>query len=303
MKTNNFFWGIFLTVLGVLFLIDNFSILNFDIEFFLNLWPLILILVGLKLLVKNQIITNVVVVVTSILLAMIVYAFVFNPFSCGNLRIYRDMKKEKQEAISHFYSSQIKNAKLDMEFSFGKMMINPSSDKLIDGEIRYKMNDYNFDGEISDTSALFFLRQNSSSISTILVLPSKKNSNYLSLNLNQNPDWEIKVNTNISDFDLDLSTLKCKEIKIESNFSTGKIKLGNPIAESIIYLDFNFTNIDIDYPDDIAIEVIVDKNFSSVDIIGLEKIEKNIYRSKNFDRTKDHFVIEISSKFSSVSFH
>lgn len=303
MKTNNFFWGIFLTVLGILFLIDNLSILNIDADFFLNLWPLILIFVGFKLIIKNQILTNLILIITSTLLALIVYAFVFNPFSCGDVRIYRDMKKEKKETISHFYSPQIKDAKLNLSFSFGKMTINSNTDKLIDGEIRYKTNEYNFDGEISDTTAYFFLNKKDSEKSFSIILPSKKNLNHLELQLNQNPEWEIKINTTISDFELDFSSLKSKDIRIESNFSSGRIKLGKPSKESTVYLDVNFTSLEVDLTDNMNIEIITDKNFSSVDITGLEKIDKNTYRSKNFDKTKSHIVIKLSSNFSSVSFY
>jgi len=303
MKTNNFFWGIFLTVLGILFLIDNLSILNIDADFFLNLWPLILIFVGFKLIIKNQILTNLILIITSTLLALIVYAFVFNPFSCGDVRIYRDMKKEKKETISHFYSPQIKDAKLNLSFSFGKMTINSNTDKLIDGEIRYKTNEYNFDGEISDTTAYFFLNKKDSEKSFSIILPSKKNLNHLELQLNQNPEWEIKINTTISDFELDFSSLKSKDIRIESNFSSGRIKLGKPSKESTVYLDVNFTSLEVDLTDNMNIEIITDKNFSSVDITGLEKIDKNTYRSKNFDKTKSHLVIKLSSNFSSVSFY
>jgi hypothetical protein len=303
MKTNHFFWGIFLTTIGLLFLINNFSTINLDIDYFLRLWPLIIILIGLKLLVKNNIATNVIVFFSAVLLALIVYTFVFNPFSCGRIHIYRDMKKEKSETVSYFYSPKIKNANLNIEFDFGKMKIDNVTEKLINGEIRYRANEYKFDGEISDTIAFFFLNSESSKKDFTFVLPSKSNKNYLDLQLNQNPIWDIKINTNISDFDLNLSSLKSKELKFESNFSNGKLKLGKPLNESVIYLDINFSNLEIDYPDEAAIEVITDKNLSSIDINGLEKIEKNIYRSKNFDKSSNHFVVEISSNFSSVTIH
>ncbi len=303
MKSNNFFWGIFLTFLGLFFLIDNFFPLNLDFDSLLKFWPLILILIGLKLLIKNQIATNLILIISAILLSLITYAFVFNPFICGDVRIYRDMKKEKQESISHFYSPKIKDAKLNIEFNFGKMKINSTDDKLIDGEIRYKANEYNFDGEISDTTAYFFLKKKDSEKSFSIILPSKKNLNHLELQLNQNPEWEIKINTTISDFELDFSSLKSKDIRIESNFSSGRIKLGKPSKESTVYLDVNFTSLEVDLTDNMNIEIITDKNFSSVDITGLEKIDKNTYRSKNFDKTKSHLVIKLSSNFSSVSFY
>ncbi|NPV10430.1 MAG: hypothetical protein HPY57_01380 [Ignavibacteria bacterium] len=303
MKTNHFFWGIFLTVLGLLFLIDNFFAVNVELDFILKLWPVILILIGLRLILKNKIALNLLVFVTAVLLSFIVYAFIFNPFHCGNVRLYRDMKKEKSETISHFYSPQIKNAKLNVEFNYGMMKINSSTKNLIDGEVQYKTGEYKFDGDLSDTSAFFFLNSEVSKKGFDIILPSKKNQNQLDLRLHQNPEWDIKILTNISDFNLDFTEIKAKDIKIESNFSSGKIKLGQPAGQSTIYVDVNFSSIDIDLPDNAAIEIITDKNFSSVDINGLEKIEKNIYRSRNFDKSKDHFVIELSSNFSSVTFH
>ncbi len=301
MKTNHFFWGIFLTVLGLLFLLDNFTAINIDIDHFLRLWPIIIILIGLKLLIKNNIVTNIIVFIAAVLTALIFYAFIFNPFSCGRMHFYRDMKKEKTESISYFYSPKIKSANLNIDFDFGKMNIDNATDKLIDGEIRYKTNNYKFDGEVSDTNAFFFLNSDGSKKNFTIVLPSKSNRNYLNIQLNQNPIWDIKINTNISDFDLNLSSLKSKELKFESNFSNGKLKLGYPLNETAIYLDINFSNLEIDYPDEAAIELITDKNFSTINIKGLEKIEKNLYRSKNFDKSKDHFVIIISSNFSAVT--
>lgn len=303
MKTNHFFWGVFLTVIGLLFLIDSLFSFNIDVDYFLRLWPLILILIGLKLLIKNSIANNVIVFISAVLLALIVYGFIFNPFSCGRIHIYRDMKKEKSESISHFYSPKIKNAKLDINFDLGNLKIDNLTEKLIDGELKHTIDDYKFDGEISDTTAFFFLKSESSNKKLILVLPSKKEKNQLDLHLNQNPNWDIRMGTNISDFDLDLSSINSKELKVESNFSSGKIKLGQPLNETLLFLDLNFTKLDLDLPNNANVEVIVDKNFSSIDVSGLERIEKNIYRSKNFDRSKNHFVIEISSNFSSINIY
>ena len=303
MKTNHFFWGVFLTVIGLLFLIDNFSFLNIDVDYFLRLWPLILILIGLKLIIKNSVASKVIVFISAVLLALIVYGFITNPFSCGKIHIYRDMNKEKSESISYFYSPKIKNARLDIDFDFGNVKIDNLTERLIDGELRYRTDHYKFDGEISDTTAFFFLKSGSSNKKLTFVIPSKKNKNHLDLHLNQNPKWDIRVGTNISDFDLDLNSIQSRELKIESNFSNGKIKLGRPLNETLVYLNLNFTNLDIDLPANINAEVIIDKNFSSINISGLERIEKNIYRSINFDKSKNHFIIEISSNFSSINIH
>lgn len=53
-KSNNFFWGLILVVIGVLFLLDNFYIIDFG-DAIATYWPVILIAIGIKILMdKNR---------------------------------------------------------------------------------------------------------------------------------------------------------------------------------------------------------------------------------------------------------
>lgn len=49
--SSNIFWGIILVVLGVLFLVDHAGVIDIDIG---DLWPLILVYVGLHMLLKAR---------------------------------------------------------------------------------------------------------------------------------------------------------------------------------------------------------------------------------------------------------
>jgi predicted membrane protein len=52
-KTNTLFWGVILVLFGVLFLLDNFDIMNFS-YFISTFWPVILILIGFKIILDKK---------------------------------------------------------------------------------------------------------------------------------------------------------------------------------------------------------------------------------------------------------
>jgi predicted membrane protein len=51
--TNTLFWGVILVLFGVLFLLDNFDIMNFS-YFISTFWPVILILIGFKIILDKK---------------------------------------------------------------------------------------------------------------------------------------------------------------------------------------------------------------------------------------------------------
>jgi predicted membrane protein len=52
-NNNGLFWGLILVLLGVLFLLDNFYIIDFS-EAISTFWPLILIVIGIKILLDKK---------------------------------------------------------------------------------------------------------------------------------------------------------------------------------------------------------------------------------------------------------
>ena len=54
MKTSHIFWGIFFIALGGLILLNNFTYIYFEWETLAKLWPLVLILWGLSLFLKEN---------------------------------------------------------------------------------------------------------------------------------------------------------------------------------------------------------------------------------------------------------
>ena len=55
MKTSNIFWGVFFIAIGGLILLGNYTALNFTWHSAWKFWPMVLVLIGVSILVKNQI--------------------------------------------------------------------------------------------------------------------------------------------------------------------------------------------------------------------------------------------------------
>lgn len=303
MKSKNIFWGIFFITLGLFFILDLNEIEVINLEQILELWPLFLILIGLKILIKNNLIADISLALASIFFALIIYTFIFSPISCHGVRFYKDRewKERTNESISYQFNPKIKNANLYLEFEAGEMKLNSNGEKLIDGEINFiKKYNYFFDGEVNDSTAKFRLESRNDK-SIIFKIPNEKYKNYLNLKLHPDANWDIDIYTNRSKCFINLSTSKIKNFQFNGIFSKSEIELGTPPSNLNINFDVNFCRLKISLPEDVEYEVKIDKNFSSLDFKDLVKIDDHTYRTKKFDESPNKYRIQISANFSSIS--
>lgn len=297
MKYNHLFWGVFLVVLGGLILLNNYAAFSFEFDSIIKFWPLILILIGLRMIIKNNLINSVTVILSGILLAIIVYSLVFVNFTCGHMRFFRDSYEEKRETISQNFSPMIKRSYLDIDYSFGDFKINPNREKLIDGEIIFTKGKYYFDGEISDSVAEYKLISKDNDHMKFF---SSKKFNNLKLSIHPIPEWNINFINNFVDCEFDLQQINIRSLKIEGNFSKGNILLNPASNDCKIDLDFNFSNYKIKIPDSVLVDVFTNDNLSSIHLNGFTKLEKNHFQTKNLNGKKPKIQINLSSNFSKI---
>lgn len=303
MKSKNIFWGVFFISLGLLFLLDLSDIKLIDFGQVFDLWPLILIFIGIKILIKNNIVSNISLVLASIFLALIFYTLIFNPINCNGIRFYkdRDWNERSSESISYQFNQRIKNASLNIEFEAGEMKIVSDKQKLIDGEINFiKKYNYLFDGEVNDSTASFRLESRNDK-SIYYKIPNEKYKNYLNLKIHPETQWDIDIYTNLSKCSIDFSNNRIANVHFNGNFTKSKIEFGKPESNTNLNFDINFSNLKIKFPEDVEYEIKIDKNFSSFDIKNLIKVDDQTYKTKNFEQSNQKYFIRISSNFSSIT--
>ena len=149
MKTSHIFWGIFLISLGSLVLIGNLTDLNFTWHSAWKFWPMVLVLIGVSILVKNQIGKNIVAGLAALVLALTMYASV----SATSNLIDDDFEInfDNEEAVfdttnfSQEYSDSIKTVTLNFNAGAGGFKILTPTDKLIDFMTEGNVNGYVLD--------------------------------------------------------------------------------------------------------------------------------------------------------------
>lgn len=300
MKSNHLFWGVFLIVLGGLMLLFNYTDLSLDFNSIINFWPVILILIGLRVLIKNKLANSLIVITSAILLALLVYVLIFENISCHHMRFYRDSLKEKRETISQNFTPSIKKSYLTIDYDFGDFKLNTDTQKLINGEIIVRKGNYYFDGEITDSISDYRLISNDTK--RMRFFPSKK-SNHLKLTIHPEPEWNLNFTNNFVDNDLNLQQINLKALTFESNFSNCKIFLNPKNDNCKVDLEINFSNLEIVIPDSILVEIFTNKNFSSTYFKGFTEIEENHYITNNSRSKQLKIQVNLTSNFSKVKVH
>lgn len=300
MKSNHLFWGVFLIVLGGLMLLFNYTDLSLDFNSIINFWPVILILIGLRVLIKNKLANSLIVIISAILLALLVYVLIFENISCHHMRFYRDSLKEKRETISQNFIPSIKKSYLAIDYDFGDFKLNTDTQKLINGEIIVRKGNYYFDGEITDSISDYRLISNDTK--RMRFFPSKK-SNHLKLAIHPEPEWNLNFTNNFVDNDLNLQQINLKALTFESNFSNCKIFLNPKNDNCKVDLEINFSNLEIVIPDSILVEIFTNKNFSSTYFKGFTEIEENHYITNNSRSKQLKIQVNLTSNFSKVKVH
>ncbi len=298
MKTTKFFWGLFLFSLGLLILLSYYSSFSLKSDTILKLWPLILILAGLKILIKHRIWDFVIVSVSAILLALIIFSLIFMNFRCGSFRFDFDTSQQKKEVISQPLLPNIKHSELDITFNVGELQLKSLTEKLIDGEVYFVNDNYRFEGEIFDSIATFKLISEDNKKIGVL---SNKIRNNLILDINPKPNWKIKLRTNFTKNGIELTDVRLNKIEIYSNFSKGNISLSPNVKTCNSNLEFNFCKYELIFSDSIGVEIRINKTFSTITADDFEEIEPNLFRSRNFEEAQRKIIVVLDLNFSKVS--
>jgi hypothetical protein len=301
MKTSNIFWGVFFVTIGGLILLGNLTDLNFTWNSAWKFWPMVLILIGVSILVKNEIGKGIVAGLAALVLALTLYASV----SATTNLIDNDFEINFGDEVAVFdttyfsqeYSDSIKTATLNFSGGAGGFKMLTPTDKLLDfrtegvrENFKLERNDLNSHSEIN-----FDMKSNHS-----IKLGKNNYKNNVELSLNSNPEWDLNFDVGAASLDLDLTQYKVNKIDIDMGAAALNVKFGDLADVTRFKIDAGASDIDILIPDSVGCEIKSDAALSSKNYQGFTKISKNLYRSEDFDKYSKKIFIDIDCGVSSI---
>ncbi len=135
LKLGRLFWGIFFITIGVLFLLRitfNFSFAFSDI---IDFWPILLIVLGLSFILKNEILKTIFVFLIGITLGLLIFQFfdsAINFFERDYFKPHRNKEIIKTERLSEEYNKNIKEMNINFEGGASRIEINGNTEKMFE---------------------------------------------------------------------------------------------------------------------------------------------------------------------------
>jgi hypothetical protein len=296
MKTKQIFWGVFLISIGILILLRNYLNLDFELGDIWKLWPLVFVLVGVNLMIRNDTAKSIVSGLTGFILAVALYASVAGIF--GWIRDDVDFRFDDSDfEISEYttpYEKGIRNASLQVEAGAGSFVMNDSTELLFSASVEGKNNKYSLTANTDDESADLLFKMKSAKFFI-------KNKNRVELKLNTAPLWDLNFDIGAAAADFDLSSYNIESLDIEMGAASLKLKLGDINPESHIKIDAGASSIDILIPENAGCEIHTEASLSSKSFTGFTKISENLYRTENFKDASKKILLNMHSGISSIN--
>jgi hypothetical protein len=298
MEYRKIFWGVIFILLGVLLALKNFDIICFSWGSLFHLWPVLLLLIGISILPVKDMFKLLLSLVVLILAVIIVWKSdrmqnSWYDFSWSDDEETTAVTKEDQ-SFSENWDSTTKVAVLDFDAAAGEFSIADTTQKLIDFVKSGRVGNYSMEVEKQGDSSIISLSMHG--------VKGKANTggNKVDLKLNTIPLWDFNIDVGAADINLDLGKYRVGSLVIDGGASSIEVKLGSRQPATDVNLKTGASSVKIAIPEDAGCEVNTNTFLSSRNLDGFTKIERNVWRTPNFDSSKQKIMITLDAAISSL---
>ncbi len=298
-------WGIVLIGIGLLFLLNTMGVIrHFNWGLLLHLWPVIIIIIGFNIILKNTPLwwlTPVIFILGIIGLFLISngngyysYNYDYNfspPLTNRSTNTYRSETE---------ISPDIEMMDVELNFSAGRLILDSTRDEknLYEARLSSKNSNPRFDYSYDKNENVGYLSIKQAEKSNDWFNFSGRND--WKLYLTRNIPLKIKVNAGAGDFNFNLDELKVEELIINSGAGDLEIDLGE--YTNYLVLNSAAANVDLNIPDNRALSIRTEGLISNNNFIdkGLIKKGDNLYQTENYQNSTNKLNIEINSPASNI---
>ncbi|QBQ40160.1 hypothetical protein E2P86_02945 [Sphingobacterium psychroaquaticum] len=300
--------GIWFVFIGLILLLHNLNVIDFNFWATLKFWPLLIVIIGINLMVQNKTYGTYIKIGANVLfLGWILFVGLTSRSSDWREALFtnRNVNISDLDGDEHFASevslpldSLTTEAKLEFNGGAGTFNLKAeASNNLIHGINKDNSSGLYVKGTVSDSMPKVELN--------VKPLEKKqKKAGPTDITLNSNVLWNMELNYGAATIAGDLSTLRVKTLEINTGASTMSLKLGMPQSGvSSIEIATGASTIDFNIPKDAAVRVKYSAFLSSNSFEGLETKGKGVAQTQNFDAATNKYEIQIDGAANTFSIH
>ena len=307
MKSKHLFWGLLFITIGALVLLNNFESIDLDWITIWKFWPAALILLGISLLTKHEIVKGFLISLTAIMLAFAVFATFKAGWELAGDHLFvdvdngieiRDNDYDDTEltTFEEEFNPGVKKAILHFDGGVGSFKLKDTTTKLIYVTARGIKDNYRLsksDGK--EMSIIDFEMER-----TRFSFRKGRIKNKVVVNLNPEPVWDMNFELGAAAIDFDFTKFKVEKLDIHTGAASLKAKLGNLNDELRFKLEAGASSIEIWVPETSGCEIKTDATLSSKHFEDFRKIRSDLYRTDNFESAEKKIYLELDSGVSSL---
>lgn len=276
------FFGIFIVFVGFYFLANNLDLIPAQFQISLwQLWPLIIIFVGLSFLKVRSLWSAIIGVLVIVLIIGLVAAFLL----WGQYNIEDSVV---ETPINIGLEDQAEKGEVEIDFGAGNINIGGGADSFIEGVL---------------TSNILSLREKSYldngvqkaklDFDTRWKVFTGRQENNLDLSLNNELPLGIYLDTGAATLYMDLREVNAELVDINTGASDLDIVMGDKATDARLKIDAGASSLDIDIPETVGVDLNIDSGITSKQFDDFEKIGDNQYRSRNYREVDKFLNIEL----------
>ncbi len=291
------FWGLFFLLIGVIYLGNNLGWWpNISGVALWQFWPLLLIIFGAGLLVRNWRFGYIIMVIITLASFGFVLAVSYGAFEP---KVTFPSEQLKTTQISEEIPLNIEKAQINIDSGAVKLTVSEKTDKLIDGTFVSNVSEPGLSKNINGNEIIYNIKTDKS-------FRSWNNGNIknnLDLKITDEIPVSININTGASDINLDLSSLMLSNLKIQSGASKVSLKIGDKIEKNVTAdINCGASAVVVNIPTKIGAKVNISAPLSGRDLGNLNRISRDVYATDNFDNAEQKINFNIKAGLSSISF-
>ncbi len=309
MKYRHVFWALLLIAIGVLFILNNFGVLDFGWRALWSLWPLILIFLGISILPIREWIK--VIALVAVLVFTVVYFnritshtpwFVFHDH--GDFWD-RNWESDDSDTTTYNYKDQNLSVPFDTLSKKGVLRLIAAAGNFNLSGVTSDFLDFSKKGDIGNYS---LTTADHNGIKTIDLTMEKKTTirhsvkeNNVDIKLTDKLPWDLDFDIGAAEILLDLRDYRIDTVNVDAGASSVTFKIGekNPVTRMVF--NAGAASISVEIPKTSGCQVVSESFMVSKDFSGLDKKSDGHYETPNFDTSKNKIYITVKTALSKVS--
>ncbi|GGC51559.1 hypothetical protein GCM10011387_01210 [Pedobacter quisquiliarum] len=304
MKLDRILWGIILLFVGLILLLENFSVIEFYWRNVWGFWPVFLIIAGINILFnrnKSQVGNMISIGVLVITLGFLFYRGQQPPENRGLFggnfgdKIDIDINNDDEDTLNTQRLTFTEpfdlasSGKVVMDISGGgtSFKLDGPTDSLVEAVVEKSRGTFTLKKELIDSVQRLTFRMQEKKGKWNM----NDGGNDVNFKLNTQPEWELNMNMGAGEVDFDLSAYKIRTFKFEGGAAALDIQMGDllPIADVIVKT--GVADVKIKVPTAAGCRIKSSTGLSAKDFTGFTKLDNGTYETPNYaTSTKKIFI-------------